>query len=194
MEEHAKHGKVGFAAMRSGMHRNTAARYLSLGRLPSETKIERSWRARVNPFAHDWPEIEAKREEAPELEAKTLFEELLEKSPERYHPGQVRTLQRRARAWRARHGPPKDVYFAQEHRPGEAMQTDFTWIIGGPTHLTLSPKDRSEAPATSTWSGAAQSRKCQKWRSWYLSGTSLTFVVPGSHHCAESGDPILPDA
>lgn len=128
MEEHAKHGKVGLAAMRSGMHRNTAARYLSLGRLPSETKIERSWRTREDPFARDWPEIEAKLEEAPGLEAKTLFEELLERAPERYHAGQVRTLQRRVRAWRARHGPPKEVYFAQEHRPGEAMQTDFTWM------------------------------------------------------------------
>lgn len=128
MEEHGKHGRVGLSAMRSGMHRNTAARYLSLGRLPSEMRIGRSWRTREDPFAEDWPELEAKLELAPELEARALFEDLLERAPGRYHAGQVRTLQRRVRAWRAQHGPPKEVYFAQQHRPGEAMQTDFTWM------------------------------------------------------------------
>lgn len=128
MEEHGTHGKIGLSAMRSGMHRKTAARYLSLGRLPSEMRVERRWRTREDPFAQDWPELEAKLELAPEVEAKALFEDLLEREPERYHPRQVRTLQRRVRAWRAQHGPPKEVYFAQEHRPSEAMQTDFTWM------------------------------------------------------------------
>lgn len=32
----------------------------------------------------------------------------------------------RVREWRALHGPPKEVFFAQAHRPGEAFQTDFT--------------------------------------------------------------------
>jgi transposase InsO family protein len=35
-------------------------------------------------------------------------------------------LQRRVQQWRATEGPDREVYFAQEHRPGEAMQTDFT--------------------------------------------------------------------
>jgi hypothetical protein len=63
---------------------------------------------------------------APELEATTLFEDLLDRHPDRYQEGQLRTLQRRIQQWRAQHGPPKEVFFAQEHRPGEAMQTDFT--------------------------------------------------------------------
>ena len=28
--------------------------------------------------------------------------------------------------WRAEHGPDKEVFFPQEHRPGEAAQLDFT--------------------------------------------------------------------
>ena len=64
--------------------------------------------------------------DAPELEAKALFEDLLERKPDRYHEGQLRTFQRRVQQWRAQEGPPKEVFFAQEHRPGEAMQTDFT--------------------------------------------------------------------
>jgi hypothetical protein len=65
--------------------------------------------------------------EAPGLEAKTLFEALQEAHPDRYEPGQLRTLQRKVRQYRSRSGPGKDVEFTQVHRPGEAMQTDFTY-------------------------------------------------------------------
>ena len=65
-------------------------------------------------------------ETAPELEAKTLFEALQDQHPGRYQDGQLRTLQRRVRQWRAEHGPDKEVFFPQEHRPGEAAQLDFT--------------------------------------------------------------------
>lgn len=64
---------------------------------------------------------------APDLEALTIFDTLLERFPGRYEPGQLRTLQRRVKAWRATSGPEKRAFFAQNHRPGEAAQTDFTW-------------------------------------------------------------------
>jgi hypothetical protein len=38
----------------------------------------------------------------------------------------VRTLQRRIKYWRATEGPPQEVFFAQEHRPGVLCQSDFT--------------------------------------------------------------------
>jgi hypothetical protein len=38
----------------------------------------------------------------------------------------VRTLRRRIKYWRATEGPPREVFFAQEHRPGELCQSDFT--------------------------------------------------------------------
>lgn len=28
--------------------------------------------------------------------------------------------------WLRRHGPPKEVFFAQDHKPGECIQTDLT--------------------------------------------------------------------
>ena len=65
--------------------------------------------------------------ESPAFEAKTLFEVLVGKYPGRYDEGQLRTLQRRVKAWRAERGPDKEVILAQRHRPGEAAQTDFTW-------------------------------------------------------------------
>lgn len=127
MEEYGKTGKKGQSALRAGMSRSTAAKYLKLGKLPSELKEPRTWRTRPDPFEEDWPEIVGRLKDAPELEAKALFEDLLARYPDRYEPGQVRTLQRRMKEWRAKEGPDKEVFFAQRHQPGEAMQTDFTW-------------------------------------------------------------------
>lgn len=126
MTEYAKHGDLGVAALRSGMHRNTARKYLKTGKLPSSMKKPRDWRTRPDPFAKDWPEVVDRLKDAPELEAKALFEDLMERHPGRYQSGQVRTFQRRVKQWRAQEGPEKEVFFSQQHRPGEAMQTDFT--------------------------------------------------------------------
>ncbi len=126
MEEMTKHGRIGVAAMRAGMDRKTARKYVASGKLPSELKQPRTWRTRKDPFEADWPWVEAQLEISPELEAKTLFEALQEKDPGRYQDGQLRTLQRRVRQWRAEKGPDKEVFFPQEHRPGEAAQLDFT--------------------------------------------------------------------
>ena len=127
MKEYRKHGKVGRAALRAGMDRKTASKYLSGGRLPSEQQRERTWRTRTDPFEEDWPAIRKLLDEAPELEARVVLEHLMEQHPGRYVEGQVRTLQRRFKRWRAMEGPPKRVFFPQVHRPGEAFQTDFTW-------------------------------------------------------------------
>lgn len=125
--EWAKHGRVGVAAARAGMDRKTARKWLRSGRWPSEVIVERTWRTREDPFDADWPAIVKRLAAAPELEARTIFEALAEQFPERYEPGQLRTLQRRIKAWRAAAGPEKRVFFGQSHRPGEAAQTDFTW-------------------------------------------------------------------
>jgi hypothetical protein len=127
MEEMTKHGEIGHAAMLADMDRKTARKYVSAGRLPSEMVAARSWCTREDPFASDWEEVAAQLEVAPELEAKTIFEALVEKYPGRHDPGQLRTLQRHVRRWRAERGPDREVMFAQAHRAGEAAQTDFTW-------------------------------------------------------------------
>jgi len=145
MEEMSKHGQIGLASVKSGMDRKTARKYLVEGKLPSTMKQPRDWRTREDPFKEDWPNIVERLRDAPELEAKTIFELLLD--PAKYEPGQLRTLQRRVRQWRAAEGPDKVVFFAQVHRPGEAMQTDFCWatelgiIIGGEPfpHLLCHP-------------------------------------------------------
>jgi len=60
------------------------------------------------------------------LEAKTIFTYLQEKYNSKFQDGQLRTLQRKIKIWRALEGPPKEVFFPQVHRPGELSQSDFT--------------------------------------------------------------------
>jgi hypothetical protein len=127
MDEMTKHGRIGLAAMRAGVDRKTARKYVLGGKLPSELVEPRDWRTREDPFVEHWPEVEVLLSESPALEAKTLFEVLVEQYPGRYEAGQLRTLQRRVKTWRAERGPERDVVLAQRHRPGEAAQTDFTW-------------------------------------------------------------------
>lgn len=126
MEEMTNHGQLGRAALRAGMDRKTARKYVQCGQLPSGRKRRRGYRTRPDPFDADWAWLEAQLQQAPELEAKVLFEALQARQPGRYQDGQLRTLQRRLRSWRAEHGPEREVFFSQQHRPGEAMQLDFT--------------------------------------------------------------------
>jgi hypothetical protein len=127
-KELSKQGKQGIAAAKAGVCRQTAAKYQRSGKLPSELKGIRHWRTRKDAFAEVWPEVEAWLGETPGLWVEMLFERLQEKYPGRFEPGQQRTLYRRVRRWRALHGDDNahEVFFPQQHRPGEAAQTDFT--------------------------------------------------------------------
>ena len=127
MEEYRKQQKVGVAAMRAGMDRKTARKYLAADKLPSELKEPRHCKTREDPFKEDWPFIEEILRDLPEVEGVHLFDHLVRRHPDRYQEGQLRTLQRRMKQWRATQGPPKELFLPQEHRPGEALQTDFTW-------------------------------------------------------------------
>ena len=55
-------------------------------------------------------------------------QEAAEVVPDRNHypDGQLRTLQRRLKHWRATEGPPKEVFFTQNHEPGRLCASDFT--------------------------------------------------------------------
>jgi hypothetical protein len=114
------------AAVKAGMSEPTARKYRRAGKLPGELKASHSWRTRPDPFAEVWSEVEALLEREGGLEAKTVFEELGRRYPGRFRSGQLRTLQRRFRGWRALRGPEREVYFEQAHRPGEQCQSDFT--------------------------------------------------------------------
>jgi hypothetical protein len=116
----------GIAAMKAGMDEKTARKYRRLGKLPSELQTGHTWRSRQDPFEDVWHEIKLMLEINAGLEAKTIFEELQRRNPGRFADGQLRTLQRRIKVWRASEGPAKEVFFSQLHHPGELSQSDFT--------------------------------------------------------------------
>jgi len=124
-----KEASLTFSAAKAGMDRKTARKYRTGSRLPSqlaEQSAARTWRTREDPFADVWSEVEALLEEGPGWEAKTLFEELQRRHPNRFAEGQLRSLQRRIKQWRATRGPDKEVFFAQHHLPGRLGASDFT--------------------------------------------------------------------
>ena len=76
------------AAVKANLRsRKTVRKYERLGKLPSELKKARTYRTRSNPFEADWEELEKMLQEAPELEAKTLFDWLCERHPSKYQEG-----------------------------------------------------------------------------------------------------------
>jgi len=116
------------AAVKANLRsRKTVAKYEQAGVLPSGLKQPRTYRTHPDPFAGDWAMIEAKLADAPELEAKALFDWLCEQKPDKYREGQLRTFQRRVANWKALNVP-QIATLPQVRQPGEALQTDGTWL------------------------------------------------------------------
>jgi len=116
------------AAARAGLRdRKTVARYEQAGRKPSELRRPRDYRTHEDAFEADWPEVQELLEHVPGMEAKVMFDWLQQKQPGKYEDGQLRTFQRRVQRWRGLNQD-RDVVLEQVHVPGEAMQTDGTWM------------------------------------------------------------------
>jgi hypothetical protein len=199
MEEYQKTGKKGKAALRADLDPKTARKYLKMGKLPSQMKKKRRWRTRKDPFAEHWEEIQGMLQQTPELTGKTLFDWLCERYPGVYREGQLRTLHRRVRKWRALEGPDQEVFFPQEHKPGVRMETDFTWVDLGITicgepfphllcHSVLAYSNwewatpcRSESMlALKAGFQAAVTRLGRiPWQHWTDHSTAATHAIPG---------------
>jgi hypothetical protein len=108
------------------MDAKTARKYRQSGRLPSELPLVVRGRTRPDPFVEVWDEVQELFRENSGLEAKTVFEYLQRQNPGRFQDGQLRTLQRRVKGWRATEGPAKEVFFVQQHPPGRLGASDFT--------------------------------------------------------------------
>jgi hypothetical protein len=87
----------------------------------------REYRTRADPFSLVWSaEIEPLLQRDAQLQAVTLFADLQRRHPGTFQDGQLRTLERRVRQWRAVSGPARAVMFPQEHPPGWQALLDFT--------------------------------------------------------------------
>ena len=124
------------AAAKAGISERSARRIESAVTLPSQNP-RRYWRSRPDPFADVWEaEIVPLLKSAPKLMAVTLLRKLQDDHPDRFPDGMVRTLQRHIRQWRAVQGPPKEVFFPQDHAPGHRGLSDFTAM--GDLRVTIS--------------------------------------------------------
>ena len=113
-------------ALKTDVDVKTARKYLDLKQLPDEIKPEHTWKTRKDPFEDAWSDIKNMLGINSGLEAKTIFDDLQIKQPDKYLEGQLRTLQRKIKIWRAIEGPAKEVFFSQEHKPGDLCESDFT--------------------------------------------------------------------
>lgn len=114
------------SAMKSGMSRNTARKHLRQNDPTEQRRVPHTWKTREDPLAAIWPQAELMLRQAPELEAKALFEHLAASRQDEIKPGLLRTFQRRVKAWRLKEGPEKEVFFTQEVKPGETLAVDWT--------------------------------------------------------------------
>ena len=122
-------GKTQAAAAAASSMSLRTAREWDHGPMPTATQQPRDWRTRPDPFATVWlTDVEPllRSDVKGILEAKVVMEVLRLRYPEAFHAGQARTLQRRFRDWRARHGVEPEVFFQQVAVPGREAAIDFT--------------------------------------------------------------------
>ena len=113
------------SAARSGMSVKTARKWSRSPQVPSEPCGMRSWRTRLDPFEAVAGDISCLLGHEPDLQATALLAHLQSQHPHQFHDGHLRSLQRRLKVWKSTDGPPKEVYFAQVHRPGDLAESDF---------------------------------------------------------------------
>src|SRR3974377_237638 len=126
MSEYQETGNVTNSAMKAGMSRRIARKYLQAGQPPEELQAKHTWRTRKDPLVEIGPQAAAMLEETQDLEAKALFEYLWERAPWAVQEKHLRTFQRRVKLWRLAHGPDKEVFFPQDWEAGRALQLDWT--------------------------------------------------------------------
>lgn len=117
----------GVAASAAKAAFSTASGYRLAGdpRLPSQKQAPRE-RRRPDPLAAVFEaEVVPMLEAAPGLRPIAIFEELARRHPD-LGAGVRRTLERRIRDWRARHGGEQEVIFRQAVPPGRLGLSDFT--------------------------------------------------------------------
>lgn len=140
------------SAQKADMCENTARKYYREQKFPSEIKPEHDWSTRPDPFADVWKRVEEMLSANSKLEAKTAFDWLRNEYPDRFDDGQLRTLQRRFRQWRGEHGEAKEVFFDQDHQPGELGASDFTHMSNLGITISGQPFDHMLYHYVLTWS------------------------------------------
>ncbi len=119
-----KQGRIqASAAAKAGVSERSARR-IDSGDLTTEPTPKRHWRTRKDPLADVWDSVLVPMlEKNPGLLPSTLFEHLCDNYPGHYDNTIQCTLQRRVKAWKAKHGPAKEVMFHQTKEPARLALT-----------------------------------------------------------------------
>ena len=169
--KHRKSHSTEASAAKAGFSARTGYRINRDPTLPSQKKAPRG-RRRPDPLAGMFEE-----EVVPMLEGDSgiravgVFEELMRRHPE-LDPGVRRTLERRIRDWRARHGPDQEVIFRQTHTPGRLGLSDFTHMNALGVTVAGQPLDHMLYHFRLPWSGFRHAEVV-------LGGESFTALATG---------------
>ena len=96
--------------------------------------VAHTWRTRQDPFVLVWEKVQSRLEQDPSLHVKAIFQWLQQTYPGQFHDGQLRTLQRRVKAWRlaqARFGEGV-IHPMVVDTPGDGLKPDF---VDGDRHV-----------------------------------------------------------
>ncbi len=144
MKKHLSNGGViSHAAIKAGVHRQTAARYLKGQDSPEDRRrpgAPPGERRRPDPLSGGlWEAAITWLKDSPEIEAKLLFEHLLGGCPQWAGTAgrSLRTFQRRVKQWLEENGPPKEVSFPQVREPGTCLQFDWTRVRADDYTVTI---------------------------------------------------------
>jgi hypothetical protein len=128
------------SAAKASISLATAYRFERDHRPPSAIDKVRT-RRRPDPLADFFDaEVIPMLKAAPGLRAVAIFEEMQRRHPH-LSPGARRTLERRIRSWRARHGADQEVIFRQVHEPGRMGLSDFTDMADLGVTIATEPLD-----------------------------------------------------
>lgn len=131
---------VAAASAKAAMSTATGYRLARDPRLPSHKHPPRE-RRRPDPLADVFDrDVVPMLRAAPGLRPVAIFEELVRRNPA-LGAGVRRTLERRIRAWRALHGPEREVIFRQTLPPGRLGLSDFTDMGDLAIHVAGEPLD-----------------------------------------------------
>ncbi|MEI7910613.1 MAG: hypothetical protein WCK77_13330 [Verrucomicrobiota bacterium] len=114
------------SAIKAGMSSTTARNYLRQDDVMEQRQVPHTWRTRPDPLEGIWPQALAMLGQTPKLEAKALFVHLAQSQSGGVKAGLSRTFQRRVKLWCLAEGPEKEVFFTQDHKPGEVLAVDWT--------------------------------------------------------------------
>ena len=125
MQHRQQGGSQETAAAKAGISVRSERRIETSDSLHHER--DRDWRTREDPLETVWhSELVPLLEREASLTGTTLLDYLEEHYLEHYDQRVLRTLQRRAKQWKALHGPDKDVIFRQQAVIAQQGFSDFT--------------------------------------------------------------------